>query len=589
MNKTKSKKMNKSKTGLEICTSPGQQNEMLRLFYLDNYKVLDTEPESAFDDLTKLAATICKTPIALISLVDENRQWFKSRYGTELMESLRDISFCSHAIQSTSVMIVKDALNDPRFKENPLVLGEPKVRFYAGAPLIATEGYRIGTLCILDYKPRSLTGVQIKTLECLARQTVAQMELRKNNSELKYLATNDPLTGVKNIQAFHDIMRSEFHAARDGKSDLSVALIDIDHLKSFNNAFGLMAGDSVLQLIGKLISSELRENDLLGRYSGEEYILLMPNTTKETAMLITEKIRKKIENREWQRRSMTVSIGVANIQNDITSPIEMIAHSEKALYRAKRDGRNRVQHYDDYWTGLKITDSASDPFTEMLRVMVLDNPRASRPDSQRIRNIILYSYDEMISSWARLLDLKDKETEGHCERVAQMTVALAHHAGMDEADILFARWGALLHDIGKIAVPDSILLKEGPLDDEEWKIMRQHPDTAYQMLHSISFLHEAIHIPYCHHERWDGTGYPRKLKGEEIPLAARLFSVLDVYDALRSDRPYRPGWSEERVRSYLKEKAGTQFDPFAVNAFIQMLEKEDALKQLERPEMYKVA
>ena len=150
------------------------------------------------------------------------------------------------------------------------------------------------------------------------------------------------------------------------------------------------------------------------------------------------------------------------------------------------------------------------------------------------------AYDTTIEGWSRALNLRDKETEGHTRRVTEMTLTLARRFGFTEEDLLHLRRGALLHDIGKMGVPDNILLKPEPLTEEEWIIMRKHPQYAYDLLKPIAFLGSALDIPYCHHEKWDGTGYPRGLRGEEIPLAARLFAVVDVWDALTSDRPYRP-------------------------------------------------
>jgi len=161
-------------------------------------------------------------------------------------------------------------------------------------------------------------------------------------------------------------------------------------------------------------------------------------------------------------------------------------------------------------------------------------------------------------------------TERHSVRVTDLMVRLTRHLGMSKDEIAFARCGAWLHDIGKLAVPPEILYKPGPLTEEEWQVMRQHPAIAYEMLAPIPFLGPALDIPYCHHERWDGSGYPRRLKGEEIPLTARLFAVVDVYDALCSARPYRAGWPEHEVRDYLRANAGIQFDPQAVQAFLKM-------------------
>lgn len=188
---------------------------------------------------------------------------------------------------------------------------------------------------------------------------------------------------------------------------------------------------------------------------------------------------------------------------------------------------------------------------------------------------LVLAYDATIEGWARALDLRDKETEGHSQRVTEMTLRLARALGMNEEKLVHIRRGALLHDIGKLGVPDSILLKAGPLTAEEWEIMRRHPQYAYEMLSSIAYLQPALDIPYCHHEKWDGTGYPRGLKGEQIPLAARIFAVVDVWDALSSDRPYRPAWPQEKVRAYLKEEAGKHFDPSIVEVFLKILEEEN--------------
>lgn len=180
------------------------------------------------------------------------------------------------------------------------------------------------------------------------------------------------------------------------------------------------------------------------------------------------------------------------------------------------------------------------------------------------------AYDRTIEGWAQALDLRDEETEGHSRRVTAMTVELARESGVTGDALRYVRWGALLHDIGKMGMPDSILLKPGALSDEEWETMQQHPTLAYNLLSGIEFLRPALDIPYCHHEKWDGTGYPRGLKGKEIPLAARIFAVVDVYDALTSDRPYRDAWPAEKALQHIRDQAGKHFDPDVVELFLQL-------------------
>ena len=183
------------------------------------------------------------------------------------------------------------------------------------------------------------------------------------------------------------------------------------------------------------------------------------------------------------------------------------------------------------------------------------------------------AYESTIEGWSRAMDLRDKETEGHTLRVTSMTAKLAQVMGISGDQLMHIRRGALLHDIGKMGVPDRILLKPDNLSDDELLIMRQHPKFAYDMLSPIDYLNPALEIPYCHHERWDGKGYPRSLKGKQIPLAARLFSVVDVWDALTSDRPYRPAWTQLEAIEYIKELSGEHFDPDIVDKFVEMIAK----------------
>jgi len=192
---------------------------------------------------------------------------------------------------------------------------------------------------------------------------------------------------------------------------------------------------------------------------------------------------------------------------------------------------------------------------------------------QRSNAELSLAYDVTIEGWSHALDLRDKETEGHSLRVTEMTLLLARAMGISEAEIVHIRRGALLHDIGKMGVPDSILLKPDKLTDDEWVIIQLHPKYAFDMLSPIAYLKPALDIPFCHHEKWDGTGYPRGLKDEQIPLAARLFAVVDVWDALRSDRPYRAAWPEEQALEHIKTGSGAHFDPKVVELFIEVISK----------------
>jgi putative nucleotidyltransferase with HDIG domain len=181
------------------------------------------------------------------------------------------------------------------------------------------------------------------------------------------------------------------------------------------------------------------------------------------------------------------------------------------------------------------------------------------------------AYDATLEGWSHAMDLRDRETVGHTQRVTELTLKVARAIGISESQLVQIRRGALLHDIGKLGIPDHILFKPGKLTAEEWEIMQKHPEYAYEMLSSIQYLKPALPIPYLHHEKWDGSGYPLGLRGEQIPLEARIFSVIDVWDALLSDRPYRKAWTIERTLEYIQALAGSHFDPSVVDCFMKIM------------------
>jgi putative nucleotidyltransferase with HDIG domain len=225
----------------------------------------------------------------------------------------------------------------------------------------------------------------------------------------------------------------------------------------------------------------------------------------------------------------------------------------------------------------RTTLVADDEWMEFFNVLAgqtaiaIDN-RILFDDLQRSHLELSLAYDATIEGWSRALDLRDRETEGHTQRVTDLTIRLARSLGLSELEIVHIRRGALLHDIGKMGVPDTILNKPGPLTEEELRVMRMHPQYAYDMLMPITYLRPALDIPYAHHEKWDGSGYPRGLKGYAIPVAARIFAVSDVFDALTSDRPYRKAWSKEKTFEYLRGQAGRHFAPEIVEAFLSIVE-----------------
>lgn len=206
--------------------------------------------------------------------------------------------------------------------------------------------------------------------------------------------------------------------------------------------------------------------------------------------------------------------------------------------------------------------------------IAIDNAELFR-DLQRSNEELMQAYEFTLEGWAKALELRDRETEGHCQRVTEMTLRLGRAMGMNEAELVDLRRGALLHDIGKMGIPDSILLKRGPLSEEEWETMRQHPIYAYQMLSTTPYLRRALDIPFCHHEKWDGSGYPRGLKGEEIPLAARIFAVADAWDALNTNRPYRRARSKEAALEEIRTQAGKHFDPKVAETFFRLIKEEE--------------
>lgn len=347
-------------------------NETQRLKALRSYEILDTLAEQAYDDITKLAAHLAATPIALISLVDEQRQWFKSKIGVTASETPRDVAFCAHAILTPDhPLVVEDATVDPRFADNPLVTGEMGVRFYMGVPLVTPEGHAIGTLCVVDRKAREPTRQQLELMEALARQVVTQLELRRHiaelqqlsgereaytaqleryqleledaNAELRKAGRTDVVTGLRNRAAFDGRIGEEVDRARRYGTSLSLLMIDVDRFKEYNDEFGHPAGDEVLRLLGEILQNASRPSDYVARYGGEEFSVLLAETSADGACVAAERLRQAVEGSTFPCRPVTISIGVATLEEGQADPEQLVAAADAALYAAKEAGRNRVE------------------------------------------------------------------------------------------------------------------------------------------------------------------------------------------------------------------------------------------------------
>ncbi|WP_232459885.1 GGDEF domain-containing protein [Curvibacter sp. AEP1-3] len=350
---------------------PANLDEKLRIEDLRSFNILDTPAEQAYDDVVSLASFICDTPIALISLVDEDRQWFKARLGLSAMETPRGQAFCAHAIVDPDrVMEVPDALQDARFVDNPLVTGDPGIRFYAGAPLLTPSGAALGTVCVIDKVPRKLTERQSEALRALSRQVVQLLALRRANAELELVAKaqtlrqqqlenhqrrieelnqdlqeqtlTDPLTALKNRRAFETLLANEFARSQRSKSPLCLLMVDADHFKAYNDAFGHVAGDQALMFVSLAIKSQARAYDHVARYGGEEFCVILPDTKLNEALVVAERIRESIKSIIGLRRPMTGSIGVAYSEG-VPSPKRLVELADRAMYLAKQGGRDRVE------------------------------------------------------------------------------------------------------------------------------------------------------------------------------------------------------------------------------------------------------
>lgn len=308
-------------------------NEQARLQSLHSLEILDGEFEERFDRLTRMAKRMFNVPIALVSLVDEDRQWFKSCFGLPVRETPRDISFCGHAILGTKTFVIEDATKDDRFFDNPLVLEAPNIRFYAGFPLGDINGIKLGTLCIIDDKPRKFSAEDLSAFEDLG--TLAEREL----SAIQ-LATLDELTGISNRRGFCEIAEFSFNVCKRQNIDLSLIFIDLDHFKEINDNYGHAAGDQVLLDFSELLSVEMRESDLFGRLGGDEFVVLMINTQPLAALKTIERFKKilnEFNKNQQEAFDIEFSFGIVGYDKLQHKTVEdLIAAGDKQMYAQKK-------------------------------------------------------------------------------------------------------------------------------------------------------------------------------------------------------------------------------------------------------------
>lgn len=374
-------------------------------------------------------------------------------------------------------------------------------------------------------------------------------ERRRAEARLEALSTTDALNGLPNHRALNVSIDHEIERTHRYRRPFALLFLDVDHFKALNDSFGHPCGDALLRELGQVLRLNLRGPDAIGRWGGEEFLAILPETTAEDARVVAEKVRSAVASHHFGTGGghLTCSIGTAGFPDDATGRDDLIGLADRALYVAKRLGRNQVRAASEAAVLAVADDSAA---------------RQTREDVALLGTV---------GALAALVDARDHYTGDHSESVSWLAREIATALGLGASEVRMLTLAARLHDIGKVVIPDAVLLKPGRLTDEEWRIVRTHVAVGAEVIRHVPGLVSLSPIIEAHHERWDGSGYPHGLKGEAIPLGARIVAVADSYHAMTSDRPYRSAASIPEALDELRRCAGSQFDPQIVAVFEQLL------------------
>ena len=368
--------------------------------------------------------------------------------------------------------------------------------------------------------------------------TKARADLLTLESQLTEIANRDDLTQLRNRRFFYGQLQEELRRSVEAKRPTAILMIDVDALKAINDEFGHLAGDAALVNLAKLMTRCARPADVVTRLGGDEFAILMPKTDRRGASALARRLWQELENNPIHLTPdadiyLGVSIGVSGFPWKGDDPQALVHWADADLYANKLARKGIAKGF----FGRDGSEFASG----------------------------------VVGVLCAALDIRDKLTHRHSQRVAGMAVAMGRRLGLNEPHLTHLTQAAILHDIGKIGVADSVLSKPAALNESEWKEIRRHPELGYELLRGFDFLKEAAEMVLAHHERYDGAGYPRGLAGEEIPYAARIFQVIDAFDAMTSRRPYRQPLSRDQALKELLRNAGTQFDSEVVDAFVEAI------------------
>jgi len=418
------------------------------------------------------------------------------------------------------------------------------IRSVVYLPLSVTDR-AIGSLILASRKPNAYSGRQIKLLEKVALQIAAPVENAQLYVQVEQKSRIDELTGLFNRRHFEERLKEEISRHSRYGDVLSVFMLDLDNFKTYNDVYGHPAGDILLSQMGKIIKSSVRDADQAFRYGGDEFVVILPQTARDDAYVVAERVRGQIAG-EMEKKALTVtcSIGLASYPTDGVISGELVTAADTALYYAKWTGGNRIY-------------------------------LSSKIPSEPVDDGGIYGKRNGLSAVYALVSVveaRDPYVYGHSRRVNTYAVALAEAIGLSPDEVSKVSTAALLHDIGKIGIPDKVLNKKGKLNGENWEAIKAHPRLGANIVGNIPNLVPCVSSILHHHERWDGGGYPEGLKGEEIPIEARILAIADTFEAMTSARPYRPALSREEVVKELRQSAGTQFDPKLVEVFIGLIE-----------------